>query len=66
MLDGIKASAQSKLSTKELEKELSKGLGEDSFYLEKDRAYRDENDVFEYYTIEERNKKIFSCTSNSL
>ena len=58
MLDGIKASAQSKLSTKELEKELSKGLGEDSFYLEKDRAYRDENDVFEYYTIEERNKRF--------
>lgn len=58
MLDGIKASAQSKLSTKELEKELSKGLGEDGFYLEKDRAYRDENDVFEHYTIEERNERF--------
>ena len=39
MLDGIKASAQSKLSTKDLEKELSKGLGEEGFYLEKDRMY---------------------------
>ena len=55
MLDGIKAAVKSKLSTKELEKELSKGLGEESFYLEKDRVYRDENDVFEHYSIEERN-----------
>ncbi|MBQ6631527.1 MAG: glutamine synthetase, partial [Romboutsia sp.] len=58
MLDGIKASAKSKLSTKELEKELSKDIGQDGFYLEKDRMYRDENDVFEYYTIEERNKRF--------
>ena len=55
MLDGIKASAKSKLSTKELEKELSKDIGEEGFYLEKDRMYRDENDVFEHYTMEERN-----------
>ena len=54
MLDGIIATAKSKLNTKELEKEISKGLGEDSFYLEKDRMYRDENDVFEYYNEEER------------
>ncbi|MDU7535656.1 MAG: glutamine synthetase, partial [Peptostreptococcaceae bacterium] len=58
MLDGIKASAQSKLSTKDLEKELSKGLGEEGFYLEKDRMYRDENDVFEHYTMEERNERL--------
>ena len=55
MLDGIKAAAKSGLSTKELEKELSKNVGEESFYLEKDRAYRDENDVFEHYNEEERN-----------
>lgn len=58
MLHGIKAVAESKLSTKELEKELSKDVGEDSFYLDKDRAYRDENDVFEFYTLEERNKRF--------
>ena len=56
MLDGIIATAESKLSTKELEKELSKGFGEESFYLEKDRVYRDENDVFEHYNNEERNR----------
>ena len=58
MLHGIKAVAESKLSTKGLEKELSKDVGEDSFYLNKNRAYRDENDVFEHYTLEERNKRF--------
>ncbi|MGL5752025.1 MAG: glutamine synthetase [Paraclostridium sp.] len=58
MLHGIKAIAKSKLGRKELEKELSKDVGEESFYLEKDRAYRDENDVFKYYTVEERNERF--------
>ena len=58
IIDGIKAVAESKLSTKDLEKELSKEIGEDGFYLEKDRSYRDENDVFEDYSIEERNQRF--------
>ncbi|MGL4914641.1 MAG: glutamine synthetase [Romboutsia sp.] len=58
MLDGIKAVADSKLSIKDLEKEISKDSGQDSFYLEKERAYRDENDVFEHYSLEERNKRF--------
>lgn len=55
MLDGIKAIVQSKMTSKELETEFSKGKGEDKFYLEKDRVYRSEEDVFEDYTEEERN-----------
>lgn len=55
MLHGIKAVAESGLTTKELEKEISKEVGDDSFYLDKFRAYRDENDVFDHYTEEERN-----------
>ncbi|MGL6105952.1 glutamine synthetase [Romboutsia sp.] len=58
MLDGIKAAIKSKLTTKYLEKELSKDIGQESFYLEKDRMYRDENDVFEYYSLEERNSRF--------
>lgn len=58
MLDGIKAVAKSKLNTKQLEKEISKNVGEESFYLETNRAYRDENDIFEYYSINERNRKF--------
>ncbi|MGL6104555.1 glutamine synthetase [Romboutsia sp.] len=57
MLHGITAVAKSKLTIKELEKELSKDVGEDGLYLDKNRAYRDENDVFEHYTEEERNKR---------
>ncbi len=50
MIDGIKAVAISNLDSKELEKEISKNVGEVGFYLEKDRKYRDEENVFEYYT----------------
>ena len=55
-LDGIKAALASGKSTKELEKELSKTAGEEGFYLEKDRAYRSEDDVFEDFTPEERDQ----------
>lgn len=58
MLHGIKAISNSKLNIKDLEKELSKDIGEIGFYLEKDRAYRDENDVFEDYNMDERNKRF--------
>lgn len=58
MLHGINSVAQSELDIKVLEKELSKDLGEDGFYLEKDRMYRDENDVFEDYNEIERNERF--------
>ncbi|MFI3209783.1 MAG: glutamine synthetase [Peptostreptococcaceae bacterium] len=58
MLDGINFVTTNKLSTKDLEKEISKEVGEEGAYLEKDRAYRDENDVFEHYTEEERNHRF--------
>lgn len=53
-LDGIKAAV--KHTTAELVAEISKDAGEEGFYLEKDRAYRSENNVFEDYTDEERNR----------
>lgn len=55
MLDGIKYAIRSGKTAKELEKEFSKKPGEKADYLETDRAYRSEEDVFEYYTEEERN-----------
>jgi glutamine synthetase len=54
MLDGIRTTLRSELSTEELERQISKKAGEDSFYLSKDREYRTEEDVFEHYTEEER------------
>ena len=52
ILDGIKHTAGR--TTTELLGELSKQPGEKGFYLETDRAYRSEEDVFEHYTADER------------
>lgn len=54
ILDGVKAAVTK--TTDELLAELSKEAGAEGFYLEKDRAYRSEEDVFEDYTEEERNR----------
>lgn len=56
MLDGIKEALENGKSPQELEKSLSKAYGEEDFYLDSDRIYRSELDVFEEYTEEERNK----------
>lgn len=55
-LDGMKAVLASGKNTKELEADISKKAGEKSFYLETDRQYRTEDDVFEDFTPAERNK----------
>mgnify|MGYP002577311746 CR=1 FL=1 len=56
MLDGIKASLAAKKSSDDLLASLSKKWGDEDFYLEKDREYRSEREVFEEFTEEERNK----------
>jgi len=55
-LDGIKAVITENLSESDLEKIISKKSGEEAFYLEKEKAYRSEKDVFEHYTQDERDK----------
>ena len=54
MLDGIVYAIESNKCEDDLLKELSKEPGEDSDYLEKHRAYRSEEDVFEFFTDSER------------
>ncbi len=56
MLDGMEAVCRAGKTSKELEAEISKAPEAEGFYLEKDRAYRSEEDVFESYTPEERNR----------
>lgn len=56
ILDGIKHTAGR--TTTELLGELSKQPGEKGFYLETDRAYRSEEDVFEHYTADERDVRF--------
>lgn len=54
MLDGIVYALGNNKCEDDLLKELSKAPGEDSDYLEKNRAYRSEEDVFEFFTDEQR------------
>lgn len=54
MLDGITYAITNGKTEDELLRELSKKAGEDAEYLEKDRAYRSEEDVFEDFSDEER------------
>ena len=56
MLDGIKEALEHGKTPAELEKSISKEYGEEDFYLEQNRVYRSEKDVFEEYTQEERDR----------
>jgi glutamine synthetase len=56
MADGMEWAARSGQSGAELEAGLSKKAGDPHPYLERDRAYRSEEDVFEHYTEGERNR----------
>ena len=56
MLDGIKAALENKKTSKDLESSISKNYGQRDFYLEKERVYRTEKDVFDEYTPKERDK----------
>ncbi|MCH4157391.1 MAG: glutamine synthetase [Acidaminococcaceae bacterium] len=55
-LDGIKACVTAKKSLAQLENEISKKAGKSGFYLEKERQYRTEDDVFEDFNAAERAK----------
>jgi len=54
MLDGVIYAIKNNKTEDELLAELSKKSGEEADYLEKSRAYRSEEDIFEYYTQTER------------
>lgn len=56
MLDGIKYALENDKTEDDLLAELSKKPGEEADYLEKSRAYRSEEDVFEDFTDSQRNK----------
>ncbi|ELC8457388.1 glutamine synthetase [Clostridium perfringens] len=56
MLDGIKYALENDKTEDDLLAELSKKSGEEADYLEKSRAYRSEEDVFEDFTDSQRNE----------
>lgn len=56
MLDGILYAVENNKTEDQLLAELSKEAGESTDYLEKNRAYRTEQNIFEDFTEPERNK----------
>ena len=56
MLDGIRAALEGGKTPQELEASLSKAYGQEDFYLEANREYRSERDVFDEFTPEERDQ----------
>lgn len=56
MLDGIKAVITSDLSLNDIELNFDKKAGEEKFYLETDRMYRSEDDVFDDYSATQRDR----------
>ncbi|MFL0247644.1 glutamine synthetase [Candidatus Clostridium stratigraminis] len=56
MMDGISYALTNRKTEDDLLAELSKKPGEEASYLQKDRAYRTEEDVFEDFTTEDRER----------
>ena len=64
MLDGIRSVLEAGKTPRELEASISKSWGEDDFYLEKNREYRSERNVYTDYTPEEREKLFGRAPGN--
>ncbi len=56
MLDGLRAALENGKTPADLFQSLTKEYGEEDFYLEKDRVYRTEKNIFDDYSQEEREK----------
>ncbi|MBP3895036.1 MAG: glutamine synthetase, partial [Mogibacterium sp.] len=64
MLDGIKAVLEAGKTPEELEKSISKSYGAEDFYLERDREYRSEQNIYTDYSVEEREKLFGNPPAN--
>ena len=54
IIDGIRAALEAEKTPEDLEKSISKKYGEEDFYLERDREYRTEKNVFDDFSQDER------------
>ena len=64
MLDGIRAVLSAGKTPHELEASISKEYGEEDFYLERDREYRAERNIYTEFTPEEREKLFGRAPAN--
>ena len=56
MMDGIDAALSNEKTSADLERSISKHVGEEDFYLDTNRAYRSEKNVFTEYDAAERDR----------
>ena len=64
MLDGIRAVVEAGKTSAELEASISKKYGEEDFYLEKNREYRSERNIYTDYSVEERERLFGTPPAN--
>lgn len=64
-IDGLNYSLNNNITNEKLEKEFCKAHMEKGIYLDDFRVYREENDIFEKYTLEERNE-LFGTPPNTV
>ena len=64
MLDGIKAVLSAGRTPHELEASISKRYGDEDFYLERDREYRAERNIYTEFTPEVREKLFGKAPAN--
>lgn len=64
-LDGLNYSLDKNITNDKLEKEFCKSSMEKGTYLDDYRVYREENDIFDTYTLEERNS-LFGTPPNTV
>ena len=61
IMDGLDYTLQKKLTNFQIEKEFCKKFDENGKYFVKGKIYREENDIFEKYSEEERDKLFGIC-----
>ncbi len=64
-IDGLNYSLNKNITNSKLEKEFCKSHMEKGNYLDDNRIYREEQDIFKTYTLEERNK-LFGTPPNTV
>ena len=64
MLNGIKAVLEGNKTPAELETSISKSYGTEDFYLEKNREYRSERNIYSDYSVEERERLFGKAPAN--
>ena len=61
IINGLDFTLQKEISNAQIEKEFCKSFSDEGKYFSKNKVYREEEDIFEKYTEEERDKKFGVC-----